>query len=204
MLYLEAKNTLSEVSHLVPSQPATTTELRERRDVWGADGWQVNGRGDLFKHRHRKQPYTRTGMPVIYLGEHYCGPLLPAYERHGEVFLDEIVALAFHGLPHVEALKWWPHTGPAIGNNGHLASGVLVHHEDGDAHNCRRDNLLWIADDEYFAADDARLLRPTGLHVRHKPPGAFPFSPSRRDEPRFTGSDSLPGWTPTESKRAAA
>lgn len=172
--------------------------------MWGADGWQVNGRGDLFKHMRRKQPYTRTGMPVIYLGDDYHGPLLPAYEHHGEVFLDEIVALAFHGFPRVEALRWWPTTGYAIGNNGHVANGMLVHHYDGDQENCRRDNLVWTADGEFFSVDAAKLLRPTGLTVRRKPSGEFPFSPSRRDEPRFTGSDNLPGWTPTESKRAAA
>lgn len=201
---LEGKNKLLEISPSQPTSPASVGELKERRDVWGADGWQVNGCGKLFKHRHSKYPDICAGMPVIYLGDQYCGPLLPAYGQHGEVFVDEVVALAFHGLPHVASLKWWPGTGPAIGDNGHVANGVLVHHVDGDRGNCRRDNLVWAADVDFFASDDVRLLRPTGLHARRKPPGVFPFSPSRRDEPRFTGSDSLPGWMPTQSKRAAA
>lgn len=143
-------------------------------------------------------------MPVIALGEEYCGPLLPAYENHGEVFLDEVVALAFHGLPNVASLKWWPGTGYALGDNGHLANGMLVHHFDGDPENCRRDNVAWTADDEYFQTDDERLLRPTGLHAKRKPPGLFPFADHRYDEPRFTDSKSLPGWVLTESKRPAA
>ena len=50
-------------------------------DVRGAHGWQVNGHGHLYKHMRRKYPYAATGgMPVIYLGEQYCGPLLPAYD----------------------------------------------------------------------------------------------------------------------------
>ncbi|MCX2714214.1 hypothetical protein [Mycolicibacterium sp. J2] len=181
---------------------ASISELRERRDIWGAYGWQVNGYGHLYKHMRRKYPRNLSGLPVIYLGEQYFGPLLPASEYHGEVFLDEVVALAFHGFPQVATLKWWPGEGYAVGNTGHVANGILVRHADGDPGNCRRDNVAWTADGEYFRADDERLLRPTGLHTRRKPPGEFPFS--RHNGPRFTGSDNLPGWMPTESKRAAA
>lgn len=203
MLFIEGKNKLLEVSPLQSRSPATPSELRERRDVRGADGWQVNGRGELFKHMRRKQAYSRTGMPVIDLGEQYFGPLLPAYEHYGEVFLDEIVALAFHGFPRVDSLRWWPTTGYAMSHSGHVASGMLVRHYDGNANNCRRDNLAWTADSEFYNAEDARLLRPTGLVARPRL-GLFPFANHRYDEPRFTSSDSLPGWTPTESKRAAA
>lgn len=190
------------MSPLEPSQPPASTDLRERRDIWGADGCQINGRGEPYKHYRKMRIEARSGMPVVRFGENDSGPLLPAFDQHGEVFLDEVVALAFHGLPRVETLKFWPSSGYAVDTTEHVANGVLVHHRDGDVWNCARDNVAWTADAEYFDADDAKLLRPTGLYVRRVWPGLFPFSEHR--EPRFSGSDSLPGWMPTESKRAAA
>lgn len=178
---------------------ATQTRT-ERKDVRGAQGWQVNGNGDIFKHRHRKTP---TGnMPVVELGDRYGGPLLPAFGKWGEVFLDEIVALAFFGLPEAPQLKFHPGTGYSIGPNG-MIDGVHVRHLDGDQRNCSVGNLLWIADPEYVAIEDAKLLRGSA-NARRKGSGPFPWSKHRDDEPRFTGSDSLAGWEPTMSKRAAA
>jgi hypothetical protein len=119
------------------------------------------------------------------------------------VFVDEIDALAFHGLPTAMQLKTYPHIGYVFGANGML-DGVHVRHLDGDPQNCSADNLAWIVDAEYIAIADAKLLRPSNIKPRLRGGGPFPWSPSRDDEPRFTGSDSLAGWEPTKSKRAAA
>lgn len=173
-------------------------ELRERRDVRGATGWQINGNGEAFKHRRRK--HADGLMPVIDLGASYVGPLPPAYgQQHGQVFLDEVVALAFHGLPQVETLTWYPGTGYPL-NNG-MVDGMHVRHLDGDPANCRFDNLAWIPDAEYFAAVDAKLLRPNNITARIKGRGLFPWANHRYDEPRFTSSASVAGWTPTRSAR---
>ncbi|GAB3227854.1 HNH endonuclease [Mycolicibacterium hippocampi] len=174
----------------------TLTKTKERKDVRGAKGWQVNTIADLFKHRRRKTP---TGsMPVIDLGDNYAGPIPPAYGQHGEVFVDEIVAVEFLGLPQAALLAFHPRPGYVP------LRGVCVRHIDGDMQNCAADNLAWIVDAEYVAAADAKLLRPTNLKPRLRGSGPFPWSASRYDEPRFTGSDSVVGWKPVESKRAAA
>jgi hypothetical protein len=177
---------------------ATPKELRERRDVRGASGWQVNGNGEAFKHRRRKR--ADGNMPVIDLGDSYVGPLPPAYgQHHGQVFLDEVVALAFYGLPQVETLTWYPRAGYALRNG--MVDGMHVRHLDGDPANCRFDNLAWVPDAEYFEATDAKLLRPNNITPRTKGRGLFPWANHRYDEPRFTSSASVAGWTPTRSAR---
>jgi len=174
----------------------TTKERKKRKDVRGAPGWQVNADGSIFYKNHRKDPANK--QPVIALGKDYAGPLLPAYgNQHGTVFVDEVVAVEYLGLPRTSAMWMYPNPDGYALKNGVIA-GAYPRHLDGNPSNCAAENLVWVIDPECAEIEDARILLPN--HIANRPrrpgPGLFKWSPSRQDEPLWVASHYMCDWTP--------
>jgi hypothetical protein len=117
----------------------------ERKDITGAEHWEVNAAGRVYRNRREKDiTYWLGGLPSVDLGESYVGPLLGSnggirrwgpdeddQKESGEDLhchhrlIDEIVALEFIGKP-----RWgWART--------------RVGHRDGDQRNNFRENLYY-------------------------------------------------------------
>lgn len=182
--------------------------------VTGAEGYTIREDGIVKRHGHRVEPEEiglyrankhknghkfRTRAELALHLDDYHGPV-PAIGRTIDTnwwspesavvdrecllrMLDELVAYEFLPRPRYTSRQ--------------QCEGTVLRHLDGNEQNCSAANLQWI-DLDGADINTASLMR----HALPRSASKASRQAGQPREPRWTGSRSLPGHTPTSSERS--